>query len=130
MVSFHLWHRYASVKASFRRDEKEKAFVTPYIARWPRLLRILNSKRIKNKIADEKVQKVVFFRVMKAWRLAMEKEHSDIDDETAQDRAERHFDERLSRVVLLAWCALAKERGKNLRRREKYFRYVRSIFVK
>ena len=95
MISFHLWHRYAAVKAAHRRDEKDKPYVTPYIARWPRLLRILNSKRIRNTRALERARKVVFHRCMKAWKIAMEKERSDIDDDDGQEKAERHFDDRL-----------------------------------
>ena len=122
MISFHMWHRYSAVKAAYRRDEKDRPFVTPYIARWPRLLRILNSKRIRGKLAEEKAQKVVFHRVMKAWRITMAKERSDILDGDSEDMAIRHFDDRLCRSVMQVWCNLARERGRNLRKREKYFR--------
>lgn len=122
MISFHLWHRYASVKGSHRRDEKDKAFVTPYIARWPRLLRILNSKRIRNKRTEEKAHKVMCYRALKSWRIAMDKEQADLDNLDLEDKATRHFEDRLCGGVVSAWSALAKERGKNLRRREKCFR--------
>ena len=125
MVSFHMWRRYAAVKAAHRRDEKDPPFVVPYITRWPRLLRILNSKRIKKKRAEEKAHKVIYFRVLKAWRLSREKVRDGFEDTDLEDIAIRHYEDRLCGVIIKAWCGVAKERGRNLRRREKLFRFVK-----
>ncbi len=122
MVSFHLWHRYAAVKAAHRRDEPEQLFMVPYIQRWPRLLRILNSKRITKKRAAEKASRVMVYRAWKGWRKAMESERSDAGDEDKEERARRHYEDRLNLRIIHAWCGAAKERGRNKRRREKCFR--------
>lgn len=122
LVSFHLWRRYSSVKNSFRKQEQEKVFMVPYIQRWPRLLRILHSQQIKKKRAAEKADRVTFHRAWGRWKQALERIKEDITDPSQEETSKTHFEEVLKKRILTAWSEITRERGRNMRRRERCFR--------
>ena len=95
-------------------------FTTPYIAEWPVVLQRLTLKRIKKSRAADKARLVIQMKSFRRWQHAKQKvTFPEFADLTI--KAEAHFVQRLGLKVLYAWYDLSRERGKNIRKREKIF---------
>jgi hypothetical protein len=120
ILSMHLWHRLAAVSAAERRGDPQPFFNQPYIKEWPIVLQNLTVKKIKKIRAQESSRQLLKMRGFKAWCMALSSDNSP-DNEDSNALAEAHFVEHLLQRVFDEWNGLARERGRNLRRREKCF---------
>ena len=120
VLSLHLWHRLAAVASAERRGEPQPYFNQPYIKEWPVVLQNLTVKKMKKIRAQDSSRQLLKVRAFKAWSKALSSDTSP-DNEDSNALAEAHYVERKLQRVIDEWNALTRERGRNLRRREKCF---------
>jgi hypothetical protein len=120
VLSLHLWHRLAAVSAAERRGDPQPFFNTPYIREWPIVLQSLTVKKIKKIRAQESSRQLLKMRGFKAWCKAINNDNTP-DSDDSQAMAEAHFVQHKLQRIVDEWNALTRERGRNLRRREKCF---------
>ena len=115
-----MWYRFTAYKIAVRRNEFPKMFTTPYISEWPSALSALTKKTMKTRRALEKANILIQSRAFRNWRI-LKRQFTIPEFPEKLKIAEAHFVERLGRNVFNAWYYLSRERGKNIRRRNKQF---------
>lgn len=119
LVCYHLWKRYVAVRIAYRREELDPFFAQPLIPQWNTLYQLIVVQRIRKKRAAELGQRLIALRTWKRWRNMMTMDKSQMLN--PQQRADIHYSSYLSRCVLTGWFEVIRERGRNVRRRNKIF---------
>ena len=119
LVCFHLWKRYVAVRIAYRREELDPFFSQPLIPQWNTLYQLIIVQRIRKKRAAGLGQRLIALRTWKRWRNMMTMDKSQMLN--PQQRADIHYSQFLSRCVIRGWFDVIRERGCNVRRRNKIF---------
>ena len=119
MVCYHVWHRYAAVRAAYKRNEPDAVYKNPHLPQWHRLIQKITMTRIHHKRAQEKGQMLVLKRNFRTWRFIMTMDKSKLM--TPMAIAVNHYNNKVWTKVFGAWSGILKERGGNARRRTRCF---------
>lgn len=120
VLTLHVWHRLAAVNTAYRRGDPQPHFTQPYIKQWGPIVQNITVKRIKKIRAQDSSRQLLKMRGFKFWLKAISNDNTP-DNEGNTMKAEAHYVETLFGKVFHVWNKLTRERGRNLRRREKCF---------